>query len=190
MTSGAVALERAGGGAANPALGDRDAKVIRPERGQPLDEADRRRTRLFEPRLRFGAKESLLGPRLVHHRRRRRGVGRRRRDQGGDARSRHGERGEARRLLAVALLLAAPIVIVDGLQDPQRRKEVGALDPRPFLCREFRDQRLTRIARADRPWPRAEAESVERQGPRAVRGDHRPLRRLRPPARAIDDRQD
>ena len=70
-----LALERAGGGAADAALGDRDAEMIRPERDQPFDEADRRRTGLLEPRLRFGAKELLLGPRLVHHRsRRRRGV--------------------------------------------------------------------------------------------------------------------
>ncbi len=53
------ALEGAGRGAADVALGDGHTEVIGPERDEPLEEADRRRTRLLEARLRVGA---AIGP--------------------------------------------------------------------------------------------------------------------------------
>ena len=136
MRADRLALERAGGGAADVALGDRDAKMIRPERDQPLDEADRRGAGLLEPRLRVGAKELLLGPAaaFIMRGRRRRGV-----VAGGDGGQQRGDaRAPACRAwrgapasCAVALLLAPPVVVVDGLQDLRRRRKLGIVDASP-----------------------------------------------------------
>ena len=174
MRTDRLALERAGGGAANAALGDRDAEVVRPERGQPLDIADRRRARLRQPRLGVGAEKLLFGARRIDHRTGGRHFGRRRgKDLRRDARRRHAQRGQSHRVEAVALRFAAPIVVENGLQDLRCRRKIGPRELRRIGAVEFGEQRLARVAHAEaRAWPRAKAESIEGEGPGAIRRRH------------------
>ena len=155
-----LALEGAGGGAADLALGRRDAEMVGPERNQPLDEADRRGAGLLEARLCVGPKELLLGARLVHHRAGRGGHARRRRgiEVCGDVRRRHGVRREAHRLEAVAFLVAPKVVVEHRLEDLRRpfrsarssRAASGAASSSSSAWRGSPD-RVTAPGRAPRP---------------------------------------
>ena len=179
MGANRLALERARRAAADHALGDRYAKVIRPERDQAFDEADRRRIGLREPDLRVVAKGCLLGWRFRLHRlagghrshgrhfRVARGCRRGGRKEngrhlgGGHRRSReHGQGG------GVAPHFLAHFVGVNVLQYLRGRAQLGVFDMRGAGRRQFGEQRLLGIARATAvAGAAAIAESVERKPP-------------------------
>ena len=146
MRADRLALEGAGGGATDVALGDRNAEVIRPEGRQAFNEADRRRTGLFETGLRIGAKILLIGAFVVHRRAGRRHVRGRRGLQGRDIGRRHAERGDAHRLKSVALLLASPLVFEDRLENRRAVWQIVAGQSAAHRRGPFVEQSGARVA--------------------------------------------
>jgi hypothetical protein len=162
VTRGAdrLALERAGADAADIALGDGDAEMVRPERDQPFDEANRRGAGAGQPRHRLGAK-NLLFDRLGrfggrrggrerggHHCRRHR-LRRRRRDDlddRGDIGRGHAEPGEAHSGDALARLFLAILIRIHRLQGERRAQQRRIVDFGGVRRVQFGKKRCSRIA--------------------------------------------
>jgi hypothetical protein len=158
-----LALERARGGVADVALGDRYSEVVGPERDEPLDKADRRGRRPGESRGDLGAKVFLFdGRRGGHHRACRRRRLRRPDHKRRDARRRHCRTRQLFDDAALALHLLEFLIGVDRLQDGRSALERLVVDDRALRRREFGKQRRARIGGAGKiPGPRPKAEAVE-----------------------------
>jgi hypothetical protein len=160
-----LALECARAGAPDIALGDGNREVVRPERNQPLDEADRRCAGAREARRGLDAKHLLFERRRRLHRtdhcRHHRARPRRRFDQGRDAGRRHALPGEILPIGALALLLLAILILIDRLQRQRRAPQRGIVGALRRL--ELGEERFARIAGpGEIAGARAEAEAIER----------------------------
>ena len=147
-----LALERAGGDAADRPLRSRHAEMVRPERDQPLGEAGARLDRPADAGQRLVAIDDLRRGRRLRRQRRRAGFagrrhhGRHRRRQMsclGGCRLDVPQRGRLSRRAALGPLLELPA------HRARRGRQVGAVQPNDARLGELRREEPARVAGGD-----------------------------------------